>query len=124
MKRKQINAEMRNDIVQHWTNEKRQEVIRRIRATIYREIDFFEKQEEEKIQAWAHKMAQGDKSIIAHADRLDIKASMRKYLRQQIILHLGLMKFFPELFTPPKIDEETNGEKKDSEKTEAETAAN
>ena len=108
MKRKHINTEMRKDVVEHWTKEKRQEVVRRIRATVYREIDFFEKQEEEKIQAWAHKMAQGDRSIIAHADRMDIKASMRKYLRQQIILHLGLMKFFPELIEPIKKEEGEN----------------
>jgi len=51
-------------------------------------------------------MVQGDKNIVAHADRFDIKLSIRKYLRQQIILNLGYAKFFPEESNETKKDEE------------------
>jgi len=106
LRRKKINAEIRKDISSYWTKEERERVERKIRATIYREIDFFEKQEEQKVQEWAHKMVQGDKNIVAHADRFDIKLSIRKYLRQQIILNLGYAKFFPEEPNETKKDEE------------------
>jgi hypothetical protein len=100
-RRKRINSEIVKDIRNYWTIEKRADILKRIRKGVFLEVGPFELIEESKIQAWAHSMVQKDKSeapIAQHADRFDIKTSLRRYLRKQTITYLQLQKYFPELF--------------------------
>lgn len=97
IRRKKINSEIVKDIRAYWTDEKKAIVLKRIRKGIFIEVGPYEMLEELKIQEWAHRMVQNPE-LTGHADRLDIKASLRKYMRQQTIAHLGLQKYFPELF--------------------------
>ena len=104
MKRKKVNTQITKDIHDYWTAEKKENILKRIRKSIFIEIGPFEKLEEPKVQTWAHKMIPGN-DLLQHADRLYVKTSIRKYLRQQIINHLGLQKYFPELYEENKKDE-------------------
>lgn len=96
-RRRKINSEIVKDIKAYWTEEKKAAILKRIRKGIFMEVGPFEEFEEAKVQQWAHKMVT-TKELPGHADRLDVKASLRKYMRQQTIAHLGLQKYFPELF--------------------------
>lgn len=97
IRRRKINSEIVKDIRAYWTDEKKAAVLKRIRKGIFIEVGPYEKLEESKIQEWAHRMVPTPE-LTGHADRLDVKASLRKYMRQQTIAHLGLQKYFPELF--------------------------
>jgi len=96
-KRKKINSEIVKDIQAYWTEEKKAAVLKRIRKGIFLEVGPYEEREEPKVQDWAHRMVPNE-SLATHADRLDVKASLRKYMRKQTMIHLGLQKYFPELF--------------------------
>jgi|WetSurMetagenome_2_1015567.scaffolds.fasta_scaffold24712_4 hypothetical protein len=97
LKRKKVNSEIVKDINAYWTEEKKAYLQWAIRKAIFIEVGKFEKIEEPKVQQWAHKMVHGD-GLIEHADRQDIKAATRKFMRKQVIIQLGMQKFFPEIF--------------------------
>jgi len=98
MKRKEINSEVRRDINDYWTEDKRAELQRRIRKAIFSVVGKFEEEEEKKVQNWAHRMIPANE-YVKHIDRIDVKASIRKYMRQQTMLHLGLQSYFPHLYS-------------------------
>lgn len=109
MKRKKVNSEILKDINEYWTAEKKAELLKKMRKGIFLVIGPFEEIEEPKIQNWAHRMVPKE-SLQTHADRLDIKASLRKYMRKQTVAHLGLQKYFPELFIEEVKPEEKKNE--------------
>lgn len=105
LKRKEINSQIRKDINEYWTEDKRALIKKRMRKAIFSVVGVFEELEDEKVQHWAHRMVPHN-DFPEHVDRLAIKASMRRYMRQQTMLHLGLQEHFPELY--PKEEEKKN----------------
>lgn len=98
MKRKEVNSQIRKDINDYWTPELREIVNKKIRKAIFSEVGKFEESEEPKVQQWAHKMVP-KVDFTTHVDRYDLKASIRRYMRQQTMLHLGLQSYFPDLYS-------------------------
>jgi len=101
LRRKKINASIRSEALSFWTEDKRAFLNKEIRKTIFKTLEELEEKLEPQIQDWAHKVVNGN-SLIQHADRMDLKRSLRKYLREQSINVLGLQKFFPELYENSK----------------------
>ena len=110
-KRSQINEEVLKEIKSYWTRNKRTDIIRRIRKGIFLEVGPFEKIIEPKVQRWAHRMVPNENTMNAHADRMDLKVSIRKYLRRQTVLSLGVEGYFPELFAVKENEKEVEDEK-------------
>lgn len=104
MRRKRINKEVRKDIIAYWSEDKKAALTKGIKGKISYHYELFEKQEEDKIQEWAHKMVP-KVDMATHADRQDIKRSIRKFMRRETLLHLGLSKYFPELYTEEQTEE-------------------
>lgn len=110
MRRKKVNKEIRKDIFEYWTPLQKFNLTRRIRKGIFLAIGPFEELEEPKVQEWAHRMIPED-SAMTHLDRLALKASIRRFMRKETVIYLGLSKYFPELFE----DEKENNQTKDPE---------
>lgn len=119
LKRKKVNSEINKDILHYWTPEKREMIMKRIRKAIFMELGLFEKVQEPKVQEWAHRMVP-DNSLAMHANRMDLKMSIRKYTRKNTVIHLGLQKYFPELFEDDKKDDDDDDDNKDGDEQEAE----
>ena len=107
LKRKEINSQIRKDINEYWTEDKRALIKKRMRKAIFSVMGVYEELQDEKVQHWAHRMVPHN-DFPEHVDRLAIKSSIRKYMRQQTVLHLGLQEHFPELFPEDKKDEKDN----------------
>lgn len=98
MKRKEVNNRIRHNVNEYWNELEREILKKKIRKAIFSQIGLFEEQQESNIQDWAHRMIPHE-SLATHADRLDLKRALRRYMRQQTIAVLGLQAYFPELFT-------------------------
>lgn len=106
-KRKAINQNIKNDVVNYFKNENNfmkfredtkdkngdDKIPKRVFLNIIKDL---EKREEILIQRYAHMMIPNEKALYAHADRFDLKISLRKYLRQQIQDYLDTHHIFKD----------------------------
>jgi ubiquinone/menaquinone biosynthesis C-methylase UbiE len=99
--RQNVNNQIVKDINNYWTDDKKAKLLKKIRKGVFLVVGPFEKEIEPKVQEWAHQMIP-KVDAFTHSDRIYLKTSIRKYLRKQTIEHLGLQKYFPELFEEDK----------------------
>jgi hypothetical protein len=99
VRRKQVNKEIRKDIAEYWNDSKKLEIVKGMRGKIQHYYQSFEKIQDEKVQRWAHRMVP---KLELHADRQDIKRSIRRFMFKETLIHLNLQKYYPELFEDEK----------------------